>query len=102
MALLTNAAVTGIANFIKLKVAYARYKIGSTYYQTDIDKVVGANGVITIDFRIRHEVPGQFTVSEVQLFDDNNDLWLSKTEGIVQAGTIQSTLYRVTITIVEV
>ena len=37
--MLTTAALTGFKNYVTKTVSYARYKVGSTYYKTDISKV---------------------------------------------------------------
>ena len=39
MALLTNAAIQGYRDYTKRRIAYAKYKIGSTYYKTPIESV---------------------------------------------------------------
>ena len=80
MGLLTNAAFQGYRDYTKRRIAYARYKIGSTYYKVPIESVtVTSTGVLEISFKIELS-SGSGEVSEVQLYDTDNQLWLSKAE----------------------
>lgn len=102
MALLTAAAIEGYKNYTKKTIAYAKYKAGGTYYKANISSVsVLSDGRLAVDFLIDHTVPGDITVTEVQLYDTNNVLWLSKPESILRKDVQEGILYRFTFTIQE-
>lgn len=100
--MLTNTALTGIKNFLKNSIAYAKYKVGSTYYQVDIRSAYIMNdGRLAITFLIDHTVAGNITVTEVQLYDHNGSLWASKAESISRANVQEGILYRFAFAITE-
>ncbi len=102
MALLTAAAIEGYKNYTKKTIAYAKYKAGGTYYKANISSVsVLSDSRLAVDFLIDHTVPGDITVTEVQLYDTNNVLWLSKPESILRKDVQEGILYRFTFTIQE-
>ena len=68
MKLLTSKAIQGYRDYTKRTIAYAKYKVGSTYHKTKIESV--------------NVTEGAATVTEIQLYDTNNDLWLSKQESL--------------------
>ena len=79
MAMLTKAAIDGYKEYTRADIAYARYKIGNTYYRAEIQsKDYLADGRLAVKILIDHPAPGNLTISEIQLFDTNNNLWLSK------------------------
>ena len=78
MALLTSAAIQGYRDYTKRRIAYAKYKVGSTYYKVPIESVTTtSDGMLEIAFKIELS-SGSGEVSEVQLYDTDNQLWLSK------------------------
>lgn len=78
---LTNKAVQGFCNHVKQTVAYAKYKIGSTYYKAKIESVeLVADEIVEITFKIETATTGAATVTEIQLYNTNNDLWFSRPE----------------------
>ena len=80
MALLTSAAIQGYRDYTKRRIAYAKYKVGSTYYKVPIESVTTtSDGMLEIAFKIELS-SGSGEVSEVQLYDTDNQLWLSKAE----------------------
>ena len=100
--MLTNSALNSLRNHLKNNSAYARYKVGSTYYQAEIQTAeVLADGRIAVTFIIDHTVAGNITVTEVQLFDHNGTLWASKAESITRKDAQEGILYRFRFTIVE-
>lgn len=100
--MLTNSALNSLRNHLKNNIAYARYKVGSTYYQAEIQTAeVLADGRITVTFIIDHTVAGNITVTEVQLFDHNGTLWASKAESITRKDAQEGILYRFRFTIIE-
>ena len=85
MAMLTKAAIDGYKEYTRADIAYARYKIGDSYYRAEIQsKEYLADGRLAVKILIDHPAPGNLTISEIQLFDTNNNLWLSKPENIMR------------------
>lgn len=97
MAMLTKAAIDGYTEYTRADIAYARYKIGNTYYRAEIQsKDYLADGRLAVKILIDHPAPGNLTISEIQLFDTNNNLWLSKPENIMREDVTAGILYRFT------
>lgn len=102
MSLLSPEALEGYKEYTRRVIAYARYKAGGTYYKANISNVsVLADGRLAVDFLIDHTVPGDINVTEVQLYNTNNKLWLSKPESILRKDVQEGILYRFTFTIKE-
>lgn len=102
MAMLTSTALTGYRNYTKRIVAYAKYKIGSTYYQSRIESVKTlSGGIVEISFMIELD-SGSGTVSEVQLYNTDNELWFSKAESLKLSDVSEGFLYVVRLDIREV
>lgn len=101
--MLTAQALTGFKEHVKRSVAYARYKVGTAYYKADItDIYIDSAGRVAIEFVIDHSIPGNITVTEVQLFDTAGQMWLSKGENISRKASQEGIFYRFTIDITEV
>ena len=99
----TANALLGIKKYIQRTVLYARYKVGSNYYRTDIKKIsINSSGQVEIDFIVDHTLPGDIKITEVQLFDTENNLWLSKAESITRKARQEGVFYRFTIDVREV
>lgn len=102
MAMLTSAALDSIRKHLAESIAYAQYKVGSSYYKADIQTAeVLADGRIAITFIIDHTITGNITVTEVQLYDHNGVLWASKAESITRAAVQEGILYRFRFTVAE-
>ncbi len=100
--MLTNTAITALKNCIKDNVAYAKFKVGSTYYQSPIQKAeILTDGRVAITFLIDHTISGTITVTEVQLYDHSGRLWASKVESITRRAVQEGILYRFAFTITE-
>lgn len=98
----TETALTAIKNCIKDHISYAQYKVGSTYYKADIRSAyIMSDGRVTITFLIDHTLPGNITVTEVQLYDRNGALWASKAENITRKAVQEGILYRFAFAITE-
>ena len=79
---------------IKNDIAYARYKVGSTWYQAAIQNaVVLASGVVEVTFLIDHTVSGNITVTGVELYDHNGQRIGSKTVSITRADATEGIMY---------
>jgi hypothetical protein len=95
--MLTNTAIQGYKEYTKADIAYAKYKVGNTYYQVPIqDRGYLADGRLYVRIMIDHTVPGRITITEIQLFDTNNNLWLTKPESIIREDVTAGILYRFT------
>jgi hypothetical protein len=100
--MLTPTAIASLKSFIRDSVAFAKYKVGSTYYQTGIRSAyIMDDGRVAITFLIDHTIPGTITVTEVQLYDRNGVLWATKAESITRKDLQEGILYRFAFTITE-
>lgn len=103
MGLLTAKAIEGYRNYTKRILAYGRYKIGSTYYKVPIDDVVvDSAGVIRISIMINLPTKGAATITEVQIFDYNNDMFLKKDVSLKAESVAEGFYYLFKLHIVEV
>ncbi len=100
--MLTTTALTALKNCIKNNIAYAQYKVNGIYYSADIRSAsILEDGRVAITFLIDHTVPGDITVTEVQLYDHNGSLWANKSESISRRAVQEGILYRFAFTITE-
>ena len=101
--MLTTKALEGFKAFVEKNVAYARYKIGGTYYNSKIHRKERLpDGKVAVYFSIIPQAANDVTITEVQLFDNNNDLWASKVENIEVKSVQEGVLYRFAFDIKEV
>lgn len=102
MGILTAAALQGYKEYTQRVIAYARYKVGSTYYTTGKPDInVQDDGSITVDIIIDSSAGTSITVKELQLWDINGQLWASKAESITRSQVQEGILYRFKFTITE-
>ena len=67
--------VTDLRNYIKRRVAYAKYRVGNTYIKTDLsDVAVLPNGTVRAQLTISAEST-PLTVTRVELYNSDNALW---------------------------
>lgn len=79
---------------IKNDISYARYKVGSTWYNANIQNAtVLNNGVVEVTFLIDHTVSGNITVTGVELYDHSGRRIGSKTVSITRADATEGILY---------
>lgn len=71
---LDNAAFTDLRSYIKRRIGFLKYRVGTTYYRTPItDAQILQSGVVRVQAQI---VPnGSVTINRVELYNNNNDLW---------------------------
>ena len=101
MALLTSAAIKGYRDYTMRRIAYAKFKVGSTEYKTNIESVkVTDSGTVEIAFKIEL-ASGSGTVSQISLYDTDNQLWLSKTENLQMDSVAEGFYYVVQLDIAE-
>lgn len=98
---ITQAAINGFCNYIKRTIAYANYKIGSTYYRANIESCDVSNGKVEVTFKIEVGSSATGTVSEVQLYDIDQNLWLKKSENLILESVEEGFLYVVQISVIE-
>lgn len=102
MALLTSAAIKGYRDYTMRRIAYAKFKVGSTEYKTNIESVkVTDSGTVEIAFKIEL-ASGSGTVSQISLYDTDNQLWLSETENLQMDSVAEGFYYVVQLDIAEV
>ena len=100
--MLTSTALASMRNYLKNSIAFAKYKVGNTYYRAEIENAeILADGRIAVTFVIDHTVAGNITVTEVQLYDHSGALWASKAESITRKDAQEGILYRFRFTIIE-
>lgn len=100
--MLTTTALTALKKCFTENISYAKFKVGSTYYQTPIQNAeILSDGRVAITFLIDHTISGNITVTEVQLYDYSGQLWASKVESITRKATQEGILYRFAFTITE-
>ena len=93
--MLTEKAIAGLKAYIDRTIVYARYKINGTYYKAPISRrEYLKDGRVAVYFSIIPQLGQDVTITEVQLFDTNNDLWAAKTEEIKIRGVQEGVLYR--------
>lgn len=88
--MLEPVALTDIKNYALNRIAYARYKIGSTYYNVNLnDKQITASGIVRVQFPIIPQASSPVTVTEVQLISTAGVVWAKKSVSI-SVETIQT------------
>ncbi len=79
---------------IKNDIAYARYKVGSTWYNASIQNATVLNdGRVEVTFLIDHTVSGNITVTGVELYDHNGVRIGSRSVSIRRADATEGILY---------
>lgn len=95
--MLTSNAIDGFKKYTQNNIGFAKFKVGSTYYQVDIHKKeVLSDGRLAVYVLIDDKIPGDITISEIQLYDIDSKLWLTKTENISKKAVQEGILYRFT------
>lgn len=103
MPILTAGAMEGYKKYTGRTIAYARYKVGGIYTRVEISRRERLkDGRVAVYFPIDARGKTDVTISEVQLFDTNNDLWAAKAENILIRGVQEGVLYRFTFDFKEV
>lgn len=91
---LDSAYLTTKRQEIKDDISYARYKVGSTWYNASIQNAVLLNdGRVEVTFLIDHTVSGNITVTGVELYDRNGVRIGSRTVSITRADATEGILY---------
>jgi len=73
--MLDAAGFTDLRNYIKRRIRYARYRVGSTYYKTNLSAVeILSNGTVRAQLNI-NSGGSPITVNRVELFNNDAELW---------------------------
>lgn len=97
--MLTQAAIRGFKEHTRVDIDRARYKVGNgnTYHDAKIlSKEYLGDDRLAVKLLIEPPESGTVTVTEIQLFDTANNLWLSKQENVVREDVTAGILYRFT------
>ncbi len=95
--MLTEKAFESFKTFIEKNIAYAKVEFDKN---GKLEKVVIhkrerlKDGRVALSLSITPETTKQTTVSRVQLYDNNNDLWADKEENILLKDVQEGVLYR--------
>lgn len=98
--MLDTAAFEDLRGYIKRRIAYARYRVGSTYYKTDLNDIqVLSNSTVRALLSI---VPGStVTVNRVELFNTSGNLWAHQDVSITISTGQTGILYWFDFTVTE-
>lgn len=99
MPVLSEKALKGYARYTKREISYARYKVGGTYYSVGVDRFEfpdGQPGTLKVWLVFSQPAAKSFVVSEVQLLDTSDEVFLSQPEAIQVDANQEGCLYEVT------
>lgn len=75
-------------------IAYARYKVGSTWYRAKIENAqILTDGRVEVTFIIDHTVSGNITVTGIELYDRNGTRVGGRSVSITRADATEGILY---------
>lgn len=91
---LDSSYLMALRTEIKNDIAYARYRVGSTWHRAEIQNtVLLKSGVVEVTFLIDHTVSGNITVTGIELYDRCGARIGSKTVSITRADATEAILY---------
>lgn len=96
---LSEKALKGYASYTKREISYARYKVENTYYSVGVDRFEFPEkepGTLRVWLVFAQPTTGSFVVSEVQLIDTSEEVFLSHPEAIQVDAAQEGCLYEVT------
>ena len=100
--MLTSSAIEGYKHYTERVISYARYRIGSTWYKTNISRNERmADGRVAIYIPIIPQSQNEVTITGVELYDKAGKLWAAKSENIKIESVQEGVLYRFTFDIQE-
>ena len=101
--MLSKEAIEGYKAHTDRTIAYAMYAIDGEFHRAAIHRRERLkDNKVAVYFSISPQSASGAKVTEVQLFDTNNDLFVSKREDIAIKGVNQGFLYRFTFDFKEV
>ena len=95
--ILTAAAIEGYRKFTERTIQKARYKLGSVWHEAEVvRKERMADGRVAVYIPIIPQSSTAVTVTGMELYDKDGNLWASKSESIRLERIQASVLYRFT------
>lgn len=80
--MLSTTALVDLRNFIKRKIAYAQYKVGSTYYDVPISEIeITSDGIVRVKYQIATGRP--CTITGARLISTDGNVWASADINVV-------------------
>ena len=102
MAFLTIAAIAAYREYTKRRVKYARYCAGGVWHKvTVLDFKTTADGIVEIAIPMDAQDAGNTTITQVQLYDAEGQLWANKTVNLSLASVAEGFTYVVRLRIEE-
>lgn len=90
--------IEALKNYLKNRVAYARYYSGGTWYKINIHNVdILPDGRFAVYILFDHTTPNQ--IDKIEFYNVDGTLFASGTESIDKEAFTEGILYRYTITI---
>ncbi len=73
--MLDAAGFTDLRNFIKRRINYARYRVGSTWYKTTLSQIeILSSGTVRAQMNV-NSGGSSITVTRVELYNNDQELW---------------------------
>ena len=93
--ILTSAAIADFRAFIGRRMAYARYKAGSSWRTVNILEVTTTTaGVVEVELQIdASDIGSAATITRVQLYNTAGELWADKAESLSLASVEEGYSY---------
>lgn len=80
--MLATQAYVDLRNYIRQRVKFAEYQVGSTWYSCPIvETVITGNGIVRIKCQISHGAA--CTISGVRLLNSERQIWATKNVNVV-------------------
>lgn len=99
--MLDTAAFKDLRSYIKRRVAFGRYRVGTEYFKADlIDVEILTNG--TVRARLSIIPTGTVQINRVELWSSNNELWAHQDCDITVSTGQTGVLYWFDFTVEEV
>ena len=99
---LTVALLDAMRDFVCKNMAYARYKAGDVWHESEItEKQVLEDGRIAVSFMIDHAATGNETVTEISLHNYSGVAWATKDVSISRPNATEGILCRCRFNVVE-
>lgn len=99
--MIDTAGFTDLRNYIKRRISYARYRVGSTYTKTSLSDIsVLTDGTVRVQLVISSTTP--ITVTRVELYNNDDELWAHQDCSITISTGQTGILYWFNFTVTEV
>ena len=97
--MISQSALNKTAQYYESILSHGRYRVGSSYTQIPIDRVVVEDNVIRVYLLVDHSFVG--SINQFQLFDKDGDIFAEKADTLTKT-ELQGVLARFTFTVTEV